>query len=229
MDCIQIEVETKTEAVEALSYYIIDELEGGIEICDPKDVISQDKTQVWYDLIDDSLLDVDMDKVILKAYFNVEINIEDYVSKISNQLVHISQFLDVGTGKISVLEIPEEKWAHEWKKYYKVFDIGKNIVKVIMSNYGFNIIDLGKDVKSQAVLDAIAEHNVQLVGLSALMTTTVESMKDTIAEVRQHYPQCQIFVGGAVLTPELAEFVSADFYAKDAMEAVRIAEKVFQK
>ncbi|OON92078.1 MAG: ribosomal protein L11 methyltransferase [Epulopiscium sp. Nele67-Bin001] len=128
MDYIQIIIETKTEAVEALSYYITEQLEGGIEICDPKDVISQDRTQVWYDLIDENLLDVDMDVVTVKAYFAKGINVEEYVSKIENQISHISQFLDVGTRKISVVEIPKEKWMDEWKKYYNVFRIGERIV-----------------------------------------------------------------------------------------------------
>ncbi|OOO00039.1 MAG: homocysteine methyltransferase [Epulopiscium sp. Nele67-Bin004] len=110
-----------------------------------------------------------------------------------------------------------------------IHDIGKNIVKVIMENYGFDIIDLGKDVSVQAVVDAIREHNIKVVGLSALMTTTVSSMKDTIAAIRENFEDCKVIVGGAVLTPELAEFVGADFYAKDAMESVRIAEKLFEK
>ncbi len=128
MDCIQIEIETKTEAVEAISYFIIDELEGGIEICDPKDVLNQDKTQTWYDLIDDSLLEGDMDTVIIKAYFNEGFNLNSHIRTIQEKLQHIGQFLDVGTGRISVVEIPEEKWANEWKRYYKVFNLGKNIV-----------------------------------------------------------------------------------------------------
>lgn len=109
-----------------------------------------------------------------------------------------------------------------------IHDIGKNIVKVIMQNYGFTVIDLGKDVPTEAVLEAVKKHGVKLVGLSALMTTTVASMKETIESLKKVEPKCKVIVGGAVLTPELAEFVGADFYAKDAMETVRISEKVFK-
>lgn len=108
-----------------------------------------------------------------------------------------------------------------------VHDIGKNIVKVIMENYGFTIYDLGKDVPIQKVVDEVIERNISLVGLSALMTTTVENMEKTIKAIRQISPKCKIVVGGAVLTPELAEKIGADFYAKDALETVAIAQKVF--
>ena len=109
-----------------------------------------------------------------------------------------------------------------------IHDIGKNIVKVIMQNYGFTIIDLGKDVSTDEVLKAVEKHKVKLVGLSALMTTTVTSMKETIKALNEHYPSCKVVVGGAVLTPELADFVGADFYAKDAMETVKIGKEVFK-
>ncbi|OOB76781.1 MAG: ribosomal protein L11 methyltransferase [Epulopiscium sp. Nuni2H_MBin003] len=128
MDYIEISIETTTEAVEAISYYIIDELNGGVEICDPKDVLHQDKTQVWYDFIDETLLNVDMDIVVVKGYFENNIDTHEYIKKIKSQLEHISQFLNVGSCKISASDIPEEKWAHEWKKYYKVFTIGKKVV-----------------------------------------------------------------------------------------------------
>ncbi|OON92837.1 MAG: ribosomal protein L11 methyltransferase [Candidatus Epulonipiscium fishelsonii] len=128
MDYIQIGIETDREAVEALSYFLIDELEAGVEVCDPKDVITQDKTQVWYDLIDEKLLSADMDIVIVKAYFSEGIDIEQTKFKIKKQLSHINQFLKTGTGNITVLEIPEKKWANEWKKYYKPTHVGKNII-----------------------------------------------------------------------------------------------------
>ncbi len=107
--------------------------------------------------------------------------------------------------------------------YGDIHDIGKNIVKVIMENYNFEVIDLGKDVPHQKVVDAIKEHNVKIVGLSALMTTTANSMKDTITLIRKECENVKVIVGGAVLTPELAQYVGADFFAKDAMETVRIA------
>lgn len=109
-----------------------------------------------------------------------------------------------------------------------IHDIGKNIVKVIMENYNFHIIDLGKDVEPTLIVETVKEHHVKLVGLSALMTTTVESMARTIKGLRQECPWCKVVVGGAVLTQHLAEYVGADYYAKDAMETVKCAQEVFE-
>lgn len=103
-----------------------------------------------------------------------------------------------------------------------IHDIGKNIVKVIMENYNFQMIDLGKDVPPERVVDAVKEHGAEIVGLSALMTTTVSSMKTTIDLLRTECPGVRVIVGGAVLTGSLAEYVGADHYAKDAMDAVRV-------
>lgn len=108
-----------------------------------------------------------------------------------------------------------------------IHDIGKNIVKVLLENYGFTVIDLGRDVEIQAVVDAAREHQVKLVGLSALMTTTLGSMEQTIAALREAGLPCQVVVGGAVLTPEYAMQIGADYYAKDAKETVDVARKVF--
>lgn len=107
-----------------------------------------------------------------------------------------------------------------------IHDIGKNIVKVILENYGYNIIDLGKDVPPENVVEAIKENDVKLAGLSALMTTTLASMEETIALIRENNPDCKVVVGGAVLTGEYAEKIGADFYAKDAKETADIAKKV---
>ena len=107
-----------------------------------------------------------------------------------------------------------------------VHDIGKNIVKVLLENYGYEVIDLGKDVEPAAVVDCCLAQNVPLVGLSALMTTTLPAMKDTVALLRQKC-DCKIMVGGAVLTEEYAKEIGADFYGKDAMCAVRYAEELF--
>lgn len=107
-----------------------------------------------------------------------------------------------------------------------IHDIGKNIVKVLLENYGYTVIDLGKDVEYQAVVDAAIEHKAKLVGLSALMTTTLVSMEETIKLLRANNVDCKIVVGGAVLTPDYAERIGADFYAKDAKETVDIAKKV---
>ncbi len=107
-----------------------------------------------------------------------------------------------------------------------IHDIGKNIVKVLLENYGYTVIDLGKDVDPMRVVEAAKEHNVKLVGLSALMTTTLKGMEETIKLLREHH-ECKIMVGGAVLTPEYAEMIGADFYAKDAKQSCDIAKIVF--
>jgi len=108
-----------------------------------------------------------------------------------------------------------------------VRDIGKNILKVLLENYGYTIIDLGKDVAPEAVVQAVRKYNAPLVGLSALMTTTLKSMGDTIALLRSEQPACKVMVGGAVLTADYAGQIGADFYAKDAKEGVDIARRVF--
>lgn len=107
-----------------------------------------------------------------------------------------------------------------------IHDIGKNIVKTILANYGYQIIDLGRDVPPEAVVKAAIENDVRLIGLSALMTTTLPSMAATIEALHNSGHICKIFVGGAVLTPEYAEEIHADFYAKDAKQSVDIAKKV---
>lgn len=107
-----------------------------------------------------------------------------------------------------------------------VHDIGKNIVKVLLENYGYDVIDLGKDVEYETVLKAVQENNCRLVGLSALMTTTLGSMADTIKLLRDNNCNCKIMVGGAVLTPEYAEKIGADYYSKDAKQSVDIAKEV---
>ena len=107
-----------------------------------------------------------------------------------------------------------------------IHDIGKNIVKVLLENYGYKVIDLGKDVDCETVAQAAAEHRAPLVGLSALMTTTLPSMEETIRLVKASCPDCKIMVGGAVLTADYAEKIGADFYAKDAKGAVDIARSV---
>lgn len=107
-----------------------------------------------------------------------------------------------------------------------IHDIGKNIVKVVLENYGYQVIDLGRDVPVQKVVDAAIAEDVKLVGLSALMTTTVESMRKTIAALRASGHACKVMVGGAVLTPEYAMEIGADYYAKDAKMSADIAKEV---
>lgn len=108
-----------------------------------------------------------------------------------------------------------------------IHDIGKNIVKVLLENYSFDVIDLGKDVAPELIVETVREKNVRLVGLSALMTTTVVSMEETIRLLREGAPQCKVMVGGAVLNQDYADMIGADFYGKDAMQSVRYARELF--
>ena len=107
-----------------------------------------------------------------------------------------------------------------------IHDIGKNIVKMLLENYGYQVHDLGRDVDPQVVVNEVVAHNIKLAGLSALMTTTVPAMAETIELLREQAPWCKVMVGGAVLNPEYAELVGADFYAKDANESAKIAAEV---
>lgn len=109
-----------------------------------------------------------------------------------------------------------------------IHDIGKNIVKVILENYGYDVTDLGRDVPPETVVKAVKETGAPLVGLSALMTTTLPSMKETIRQLHEEKLPCKIMVGGAVLTPEYAQDMGADFYAKDAKHSADIAKQVFE-
>ncbi|WP_143826225.1 homocysteine S-methyltransferase family protein [Scatolibacter rhodanostii] len=108
-----------------------------------------------------------------------------------------------------------------------IHDIGKNIVAMILENYGYEIFDLGKDVPAETIVQMIQKHEIKLVGLSALMTTTVQNMKKTIEMIHEKKLDCKIMVGGAVLNEEYAEFVGADFYARNAMDSVEIANRLF--
>jgi 5-methyltetrahydrofolate--homocysteine methyltransferase len=108
-----------------------------------------------------------------------------------------------------------------------IHDIGKNIAKILLENYGFEVIDLGKDVSVSDILNAVKLHKVKLIGLSALMTTSVINMKKTIKELKEKFPDIYIMVGGAVLTEKYALEINADFYAKDAQEGVKIAKSVY--
>ena len=107
-----------------------------------------------------------------------------------------------------------------------IHDIGKNIVKLLLENYGFTVIDLGHDVEPELVADEVVRAHAPVVGLSALMTTTVPYMEQTVKVVRARAPWCKIVVGGAVLTEEYAASIGADKYARDAMETVRYAQEI---
>lgn len=108
-----------------------------------------------------------------------------------------------------------------------IHDIGKNIVKMLLENYGYHVVDLGRDVEPADVVRVVKEQNIRLVGLSALMTTTVKAMEETIALLHQEVPGAAVFVGGAVLTSDYAGHIGADYYGKDAAAAARIAERFF--
>ena len=109
-----------------------------------------------------------------------------------------------------------------------IHDIGKNIVGTLLENYGFDVVDLGRDVPPEKVVEETLKWNAPIVGLSALMTTTLPSMEKTIAMLRERAPHVKIVVGGAVLTEEYAKKIGADGYGKDAMASVRYAESVFK-
>lgn len=109
-----------------------------------------------------------------------------------------------------------------------IHDIGKNIVKVLLENYSFEVIDLGKDVAPEKIVETVLAQDIKLVGLSALMTTTVVSMEETIRQLRREAPDCKVMVGGAVLNQEYADMIGADFYGKDAMQSVYYAQRLLQ-
>ena len=108
-----------------------------------------------------------------------------------------------------------------------IHDIGKNIVKVLLENYSFDVIDLGKDVPPEEIVETAIKEDVRLVGLSALMTTTVVSMEETIRQLREKKPECKVMVGGAVLNQDYSDMIGADFYGKDAMQSVYYAQQLF--
>ena len=107
-----------------------------------------------------------------------------------------------------------------------IHDIGKNICRALLENYGFKVIDLGRDVAPEKVLEVVLRDKPKLVGLSALMTTTVGAMEETVGLVHEKAPGCPVVVGGAVLTADYAAKIGADHYTKDAMELVRLAERI---
>ena len=142
---------------------------------------------------------------------------------------------DAAKSSFAVLKEELEKNGGEEKEKEKVIlatvkgdihDIGKNIVKVLLENYSFEVIDLGKDVAPECIVETVLEKEVKLVGLSALMTTTVVSMEETIRQLREKAPDCKVMVGGALLNQEYADMIGADFYGKDAMQSVYYAQKI---
>lgn len=109
-----------------------------------------------------------------------------------------------------------------------VHDIGKNLVKILLENYGYDVIDLGKDVSPELIVETVVKENIELVGLSALMTTTVISMAETIKQLKEKSPKTKVFVGGAVLTADYAKTIHADYYCKDGKASVTVATEIFK-
>ena len=151
----------------------------------------------------------------------------------------LPQLLSAATAASAGFDVIKKKLAAENKESVSkgkivlatvkgdVHDIGKNIVKTILENYGYTVIDLGKDVDPEKVVEAVKKDNIKLVGLSALMTTTVASMEETIKALKEAGCDCKIMVGGAVLTPDFAAKIGADFYSKDAKQSADIANSIF--
>ncbi len=172
-----------------------------------------------------------IDKCIIPALDEIGVKFE-------NKTAFLPQLLMSAEAAKAAFEVIKEKLMSSGdirdKKYKIVLatvkgdihDIGKNIVKVLLENYDFEVIDLGKDVLPETVVEAAKKDGVKLVGLSALMTTTVPAMEETIKLLKAEVPECKVVVGGAVLTQEYADMISADKYAKDAMETVRYAESL---
>ena len=163
----------------------------------------------------------------------------DIVGKgFENGTVFLPQLLMSAEAAKQAFEVLKEQMAAEGDTEVKkekiilatvkgdIHDIGKNIVKVLLENYGFQVIDLGKDVEPEIIVENAMKHDVKLVGLSALMTTTVISMEKTIKLLRKSLPACKVMVGGAVLNQEYADMIDADFYGKDAMQSVYYAQSI---
>lgn len=163
----------------------------------------------------------------------------DYVGKgFEEKKVYLPQLLISAEAAKSAFDAVKEKIAKSGKTENKkctfilatvhgdIHDIGKNIVKALLENYGFNVVDLGKDVLPEKVCEAAVSLNAPIVGLSALMTTTVPKMEETVKLIKKALPDTRVVVGGAVLTKEYADSMGADKYAADAMEAVRYAEEI---
>ena len=159
-------------------------------------------------------------------------------AKFEKGTIFLPQLILTASAAQSCFEVIREKLAESGKTSVSkgkvvlatvkgdIHDIGKNIVKVLLESYGYTVIDLGKDVPPETVLAAAKEHGVKLVGLSALMTTTLGAMEETIKLLNSEYPGCKTVVGGAVLTESYARQINADFYAKDAKQTVDIASMV---
>ena len=128
MNYTQLAIETRTEAVEAISYLLMEEGAGGVEIEDPKDILMSPKSPTSWDYVESKLISDDPDTVIIKAYFPEHMNLTEKIADFKVKIDGMREYLDVGTGTISTVHVAEEEWANEWKKFYKLTPIGKNIM-----------------------------------------------------------------------------------------------------
>lgn len=188
---------------ETLSY-----TKAQLEKLSPLDVVNEKLIPT----LDEVGLLFDKKKIFLPQLIRAAETIGVAFDEIKNNMNSVQQ---ISKGKIVMATV-----------YGDVHDIGKNLVKILLENYGYDIIDLGKDVPPEAVVKAVLDNDIQLVGLSALMTTTVQSMETTIKLINEASPRTKIFVGGAVLTEEYANKIGADYYCKDAKASVGVAQEI---
>jgi len=125
---IQVKIETKTEAVEAISYLLMEQGVGGVEIEDPKDILNSPKSPTSWDYLEEALLARDPEIVMIKAYFPEHVNYTEKIADLQIRIDEMRSYLEIGTGKISTVHMEEKEWANEWKKYYKLTPVGKNIM-----------------------------------------------------------------------------------------------------
>ncbi|HHX11908.1 MAG TPA: 50S ribosomal protein L11 methyltransferase, partial [Clostridiales bacterium] len=128
MNYIQVKIETKTEAVEAISYLLMEQGVGGVEIEDPKDILNSPKSPTSWDYLEEALLARDPEIVMIKAYFPEHVNYTEKIADLQIRINEMRSYLEIGTGNISIAHIEEKEWADEWKKYYKLTPVGKNIM-----------------------------------------------------------------------------------------------------
>lgn len=203
---------------DALMHAVLNGLSTEGAVCTEKLLKSKDSMEIVNDILIPALdrigTDFEQGRIFLPQLI-LSANVAQAAFKVIKAHMSNSSAAPVNKGRIVIATVKGD-----------VHDIGKNIVKVLLENYGYEVIDLGKDVEYQAVVDAVIKYDAKLVGLSALMTTTLVSMENTIKLIHENNLDCKIMVGGAVLTPEYAKQIYADFYAKDAKESVDIARRV---
>lgn len=186
----------------------------------------------------ETLLEAEESNDIIKKYFIPALDRvgekyekgEFFLPQLLRAAEAVKQGLDIIKAR-SVKEVAQENQGKVLVATVKgdIHDIGKNIAKMLLENYGFTVFDLGKDVDPKEIVETVKREQIQLVGLSALMTTTVKNMQLTIEELRKEAPECKIMAGGAVLTPDYAKMVDADFYVADGQAGVRTARELFDK